>query len=162
VTPLERLNAMTREEVEARMLACCGSRRWARLMAASRPFSSEDGLFESADRLSGELSEGDWLEAFAAHPRIGEAARGQAGREQSGTRDASEGVLAALAAANREYERKFGYIFIICASGKSAEEMLAVCRGRLHNPPAEELAVAAEEQKKITRLRLRRVLEDRP
>lgn len=162
MTPLERLSAMSREEVEARMLACCGSRRWARRMATSRPFSSEDELFESTDRVFKELSEEDWLEAFRTHPRIGEAARGQAAREQSGARGASEEVLAALAGANRDYERRFGYIFIVCASGRSAEEMLAVCRGRLHNSPAEELAVAAEEQKKITRLRLRRVLEDRP
>lgn len=127
-------------------------------MAEARPFSAEKELFADADRIWAELSEEDWLEAFAAHPRIGARASGQAAAEQAGARGASPETLTALARANREYEERFGYIFIVCASGRSAEEMLDLCRRRLHNAPAEELKVAAEEQRKITRLRLEKML----
>jgi len=127
-------------------------------MAEARPFSGEDELFASADRIFGALSEEDWLEAFAAHPKIGARASGQAAAEQAGARGASPETLAALARANREYEERFGYIFIVCASGRSAEEMLDLCRRRLHNDAAVELKVAAEEQMKITRLRLLKML----
>lgn len=149
---------MTTEEAEAAMLACCGSKRWARRMARARPFPDEDELFASADRIWRELSEEDWLEAFAAHPRIGARASGQAAAEQAGARDASAETLAALARANGEYEERFGHIFIVCASGLIAEEMLDLCRRRLHNEPREELQAAAEEQRKITRLRLEKWL----
>ena len=148
---------MATGEAEAAMLACCGSKRWAHGMAQVRPLD-EDELFASADRIWRELSGVDWLEAFAAHPRIGARASGQAAAEQSGARGASPETLAALARANREYEERFGYIFIVCASGRTAEEMLDLCRRRLHNAPAEELKVAAEEQRKITRLRLEKML----
>ena len=155
---LAAINAMAEEEASAAMLACCGSKRWARKMAEARPFSVDNELFADADRIFGELSEDDWLEAFAAHPKIGARASGQAAAEQAGARGASAETLAALANANREYERRFGHIFIVCASGRSAEEMLDLCRRRLHNAPAEELKVAAEEQRKITRLRLEKML----
>lgn len=148
---------MSAEEAEAAVLACCGSKRWARRMARARPFD-EGGLFATADRIWRELPAEDWLEAFSAHPRIGARASGQAAAEQAGARGASAETLAALARANREYEERFGYIFIVCASGRSAEEMLDLCRRRLHNAPAEELKVAAEEQRKITRLRLEKML----
>ena len=140
------------------MLACCGSKRWAQRMAEARPFSDDAELFADADRIWAALSKEDWLEAFAAHPKIGARAAGQAAAEQAGARGASAETLAALAAANREYEERFGYIFIVRASGKSAEEMLDLCRRRLHNAPAEELRVAAEEQRKIMRLRLEKML----
>jgi OHCU decarboxylase len=149
---------MTTGEAEAAMLACCGSKRWARRMARARPFPGEDELFANADRIWRELSEDDWLEAFAAHPRIGARASGQAAAEQAGARGASAETLAALTRANREYEERFGHIFIVCASGRSAEEMLDLCRRRLHNEPREELQAAAEEQRKITRLRLEKWL----
>ena len=155
---LAAINAMAEEEAGAAMLACCGSKRWARRMAERRPFSSEADLFADAGRIWGDLSEEDWLEAFAAHPKIGARASGQAAAEQEGVRGASPETLAALARANREYEDRFGYIFIVCASGRSAEEMLDLCRRRLHNAPAEELKMAAEEQRKITRLRLEKWL----
>ena len=148
---------MTTGEAEAAILACCGSKRWARRMARARPFD-EDGLFASADRIWRGLSAEDWLEAFAAHTRIGARASGKAAAEQAGVRGASGETLAALARANREYEKLFGYIFIVCASGRTAEEMLDLCRGRLHNAPSEELKVAAQEQRKIMRLRLERML----
>jgi OHCU decarboxylase len=155
--PLTLWNAMSTEEAEAAMLACCGSQRWARRMAQARPFD-EDRLFGTADRIWRELPTEDWHEAFAAHPRIGARASGQAAAEQADARGASPETLAALARANREYEERFGYIFIVCASGRSAEEMLDLCRRRLHNAPAEELKMAAEEQRKITRLRLEKWL----
>ena len=155
---LAAVNAMAEVEAGAALLACCGSKRWAWRMAEERPFSGEADLFADADRIWSELSKEDWLEAFAAHPRIGARASGQAALEQAGARGASAETLAALARANREYEARFGYIFIVCASGRSAEEMLDLCRRRLHNAPAEELKVAAEEQRKITRLRLEKML----
>ena len=155
---LAAVNAMAEVEAGAALLACCGSKRWAWRMAEARPFSGEADLFADADRIWSELSKEDWLEAFAAHPRIGARASGQEALEQAGARGASAETLAALARANRDYEARFGYIFIVCASGRSAEEMLDLCRRRLHNAPAEELKVAAEEQMKITRLRLEKWL----
>lgn len=127
-------------------------------MERSCPFAGEEQLFASADQIWRELSEEDWLEAFAAHPRIGARASGQAAAEQAGTSGASAETLAALSRANQEYEERFGYIFIVCAAGRSAEEMLDLCRRRLHNDFSEELKMAAEEQRKITRLRLEKRL----
>ena len=101
-----------------------------------------------------ELGPADWLEAFAGHPRIGERAEGRAAAEQAGVAAAPAALLAALRDANRDYEERFGHIFLVCATGKSAAEMLELLRERLGGEPAEELAIAAEEQRKITRLRL--------
>lgn len=164
--PIERLNALPREEAEARLLACCGSRQWARRLASERPFRSADDLADAADRLWRSLSADDWLEAFAAHPRIGAPGEVRhpppsswARQEQAGTKSASPETLANLADANREYEERFGHIFIVCATGKSAAEMLALAEARLHNDPRTELAIAAEEQRKIMRLRLAKLLE---
>jgi len=154
VSALAVLNGMDTAEAEGRFLAACGSREWVRRMTAARPFASEEKLLETADRVWLGLCPEDWLEAFAAHPKIGERASGQAAREQSGTRGASEATLRDLAEANHDYEKRFGHIFIVCATGKSAQEMLDLCRLRLHNDAREELAVAADEQRKITRLRL--------
>jgi OHCU decarboxylase len=154
VSALAVLNAMNAGEAESRFLAACGSREWARRMTAARPFASRETLLEAADRVWLGLCPEDWREAFTAHPRIGERASGQAAREQSGTGGASETTLGDLAEANRDYEKRFGHIFIVCATGKSAQEMLDLCRRRLHNDAREELAVAADEQRKITRLRL--------
>ena len=151
---VSRWNAMSEDEAREEFRACCGSERWAREMARARPFSGEEELFAGADRVWAALSREDWLEAFAAHPRIGAPASGQAAAEQAGARGAAASSLAALARANREYEERFGYIFIVCASGRSAEEMLDLCRRRLHNDFEEELKVAAEEQRRITRRRL--------
>jgi len=158
ISGVERLNRLPREEAIACFLSCCGSKEWARRMEEARPFGDLPEPFDAADRIWRSLSEADWLEAFRAHPRIGERAAGQAGQEQSGTRGASPETLASLQRANREYEEKFGRIFLVCATGRSAEEMLALCRQRLHNDPREELRVAAEEQRKVTRLRLEKLL----
>jgi OHCU decarboxylase len=165
---LERLNEMPADQAEAEFLKCCGSRKWASAMVNARPFTSAQTMFAEADALFASLGDEDWLEAFRAHPKIGEkkAATAQSdtaqkwsAQEQSQTANAEAGVMAALAERNREYERRFGFIFIVCASGKTAEEMLAVQNQRLANAPETELRNAAEEQKKITRLRLEKLLQ---
>ncbi|HEX8457806.1 MAG TPA: 2-oxo-4-hydroxy-4-carboxy-5-ureidoimidazoline decarboxylase [Pyrinomonadaceae bacterium] len=167
---LERLNSLGAGEAETELLKCCGSTGWARAVAARRPFGDAGELFRAAEEVWWNLTEGDWLEAFAAHPKIG-SRRGAAARtqhaeaeawseqEQSGTRDAAVDTLDELAAANRAYEAKFGHIYIVCATGKTAAEMLALLRTRLSNPAAAELRNAATEQSKITRLRLEKLLE---
>jgi OHCU decarboxylase len=126
-------------------------------MEEARPFRDLPALLDVADRVWRLLSETDRQEAFRAHPRIGERVSGQAGEEQSGARNASAETLEALARANREYEEKFGRIFLVFATGKSAEEILALSRACLHNDAGTEMRVAAEEQRKITRLRLEKL-----
>ncbi|HWT03051.1 MAG TPA: 2-oxo-4-hydroxy-4-carboxy-5-ureidoimidazoline decarboxylase [Pyrinomonadaceae bacterium] len=165
---MERLNSLPQEEAEAELLKCCGSTLWARRMAEERPFHGLEELLARADAEWWALDAEDWLEAFSRHPKIGEkeSARAQAAaaqnwseQEQAGTRSADEETKRQLAAANREYESKFGYIYIVCATGKTADEMLSLCRERLSNGPEDELRVAAEEQRRITHLRLRKLLE---
>jgi len=152
---LDAWNTLSEEEAVSWALALCGSRTWARCLAQSRPLESRAAVLGAAESCWGRLARSQWLEAFAAHPRIGDrAASGSAAREQSGARTASPETLEALGRLNREYESRFGWIFLVCATGKTAEEMLSLCRVRLHNEPRTELGVAAEEQKRITRLRL--------
>ncbi|MEK6606767.1 MAG: allantoicase [Myxococcota bacterium] len=155
------LNALAPAEAEATLLRCCGSRAWAQRMAVARPFTSAPALIEAAARIWRELSSDDWREAFAAHPRIGErrVADAQAAREQSGVGGASPETLAALAQGNRAYESRFGHVFLVCATGKSADEMLALLGRRLESDAETELRVAAEEQRKIAELRLKKLLE---
>ena len=166
---LERLNHAPRESAENTFLDCCGSRRWARLMAEARPFADTATLLKQATQIWQSLEPQDWLEAFAAHPKIGarQTAPHQPAQsaewshaEQSGAHTAAAPVRDALAEANHLYEEKFGYIFIVCATGKSAEEMLALCRERIHNPADLELLIAADEQRKITEIRLQKLLND--
>lgn len=165
---IERLNNLPREEAEAELLKCCGSSRWARGVASRRPFRREDELLSAADEIWRGLDARDWLEAFSHHPKIGErrAALGQTGRErawsaeeQAGMGAADDSARGALAELNREYEERFGHIFIVCATGKTPAEMLALLRARLPNERGAELRVAAEEQRRITRLRLRKLLQ---
>jgi OHCU decarboxylase len=165
--PIGKLNRLSADEARAALLACCGSSRWADAVAALRPFWDVGQLLNLAGRIWRELEREDWLEAFRAHPKIGESkaeketgaeARAWAEGEQSRARAASDETLDALASANREYEERFGFIFIVCATGKSAEEMLALLRERLNNDPETELRVAATEQWRITELRLRKFL----
>ena len=164
---VERLNALPGDEAFARLLECCGSTRWARSMALRRPFADERQLVEAAERIWWGLAGDDWLEAFRSHPRIGEArparstgagAQRWAEEEQSSARTAASATLDALASANQSYEQRFGHIFIVCATGKSPEEMLETLRRRLSNDAATELCVAAEQQRRITLLRLRKLL----
>ncbi|HEX8906245.1 MAG TPA: 2-oxo-4-hydroxy-4-carboxy-5-ureidoimidazoline decarboxylase [Longimicrobiaceae bacterium] len=164
---LAELNALPEDEAFAAFLTCCGSTRWAGEMAARRPFRSQADVHDTAGDVWDELGPEDWDEAFAAHPRIGErkAAPAQSAQaaawsaqEQSGAASAGQDVAAALAEGNREYEERFGRIYIVCATGKTAEEMLAILRARLANDPETELRAAAGEQAKITRLRLEKLL----
>jgi OHCU decarboxylase len=165
---LDRLNSLLRTQAEAEFLKCCGSQRFASAMAAARPFADLDELLTKADSIWRSLGSEDWLEAFRAHPKIGgkkaavaqsEEARKWSAQEQSGTNEAAVTTIAALAEGNRDYEQRFGFIFIVCATGKSSGEMLAILRARLQNDADTEIALAAEEQRKITRLRLEKLLQ---
>jgi allantoicase len=165
---LDRFNRLPRQRALKALLDCCGSKKWAQQMAGHRPFAGESELFEAADETWSALAREDWLEAFQHHPPIGEtrarakqsvvASRWSA-KEQSSAQKAAPEVLEALAAQNRAYAEKFGYVFLICATGKSSEEVLNALRQRLPNDPDTELPAAAEEQRKITRLRLEKLLE---
>jgi 2-oxo-4-hydroxy-4-carboxy-5-ureidoimidazoline decarboxylase len=143
--------------------ACCGSERWVERMMHSRPFASRETALAAARDVWLSLDETDWREAFSRHPKIGDRDALQrrfpeshqlSAREQAGVDGAHEDVLGELASRNREYEARFGYIFIVCATGKSAGEMLVLLRERLTHSPADEIRVAAGEQAKITALRL--------
>lgn len=156
---LAGLNALAQDGAVGELLRCCGSTAWARRMAERRPFASVDEVRQTADDIWRSLGPADWREAFAAHPRIGStSADRQSATEQSGMASASTDVRDRLACANRDYEARFGYIFIVCATGRQAAEMLGLLESRLPNAPAEELAIAAEEQRRITQLRLTRLL----
>lgn len=157
---LERLNGLPGAEAERELLACCRSSRWAARVAAGRPYDTAEALQAAAEDVWWALDAIEWQEAFAAHPRIGdgEADDPAARREQRGVAEASDGTLTALAAGNREYEARFGRIFLVFATGLSADQMLGLLRQRLGNDPATELRVAAGEQARITRLRLERLL----
>lgn len=162
---LEEFNGLPPANAEVALLDCCGSARWATRVSAQRPFADTDALYDAADAHWRGLDRGDWLEAFNHHPQIGEkpasgseAHRRWAEGEQTGARDAAEGVKARIARGNRAYFDKFGYIYIVCATGKSAKEMLALLEQRLQNDPASELPIAAEQQQQITRLRLQKLL----
>jgi 2-oxo-4-hydroxy-4-carboxy-5-ureidoimidazoline decarboxylase len=164
---VRELDAFPAAHAAELLAACCGAPRWVSSMIARRPFETLDALLAAADDIWWSLDQHDWREAFARHPRIGEAEsappdgereRSWASGEQAGVGTAQESVRSALVEANRDYERRFGYIYIVCATGRSADEMLALARGRLHNAPKIELRVAAEEQRKITRLRLEKLL----
>jgi len=165
---LEHINQAAKETVKADFLNCCGSQTWARLMTEARPFADVAALIKQAEQIWLNLDAQDWLEAFAAHPKIGarKAVLQQSAQsaewsnvEQSGTQTAADSLRDELEKANRLYEEKFGFIFIVCATGKSAEEMLDLCRGRLNNNADSEIRTAADEQKKITKIRLKKLLE---
>jgi OHCU decarboxylase len=172
---LEELNDLSSEEAESIFRDCCGSREWARLMTEARPFPAESSLFDQAEKFWRNIGREDRLEAFASHPQIGakigaqignsKAAPAQPSRfaewskgEQAGVDETAAAVREELAEANRLYREKFGYIFIVCATGKNAEEMRDICRERLSNSADDELPIAAEEQKKITEIRLKKLL----
>ena len=159
----DRLNLMPAQDALSALLNCCGSQEWASRMLDQRPYPSVEQLLESADRTWLALPELDWLEAFAAHPRIGErSAAATSQREQAGVLAAGDDVKRALAAGNAEYEARFGFIFIVFATGKTPEQMLQLLRDRMANDRATEIRTAAAEQMKITRLRLQRLLASTP
>lgn len=142
----------------ADLLKVCGSLRWTAAIAQARPFASWEDLVERSAKAWASLEEPDRLEAFAAHPRIGERKAGWSRQEQSGTSGASEETMRALAEGNRAYEEKFGFVYLVCATGKSADEMLANLRERMSHDRDAELRIAAEEQRKITELRLEKMV----
>ena len=164
---LELLNVLGRAEAEHALLQCCGSRRWAQRVAAERPYQDLEALITRANDIWWSLQPNDWLEAFRSHPKIGEKkaaglvsdkSRQWSGQEQSGVSNASQETVDSLATLNQAYEERFGFIFIICATGKTSEEMLAALRERLGNDTTRELTTAAAEQGKITELRLRKLV----
>lgn len=151
----EYVNGLAETHAIDELGRCCGSTRWVRRLAAARPFASDAELLRLADEVWWSLEPEDWLEAFATHPRIGERDGGDwTASEQAGMDEAGAEVHRALVAGNREYEERFGHVFLICATGLSGEEMLAALRRRLSNEPEAEVRVGAAEQAKITRLRL--------
>ncbi|HXN55714.1 MAG TPA: allantoicase [Myxococcales bacterium] len=152
---VQRLNAFPRDQAVATLRTLCGSLRFAERMTDARPFEDAPALRRIAERTFWSLGEQDWLEAFSAHPRIGEKTTELwAEQEQSGVQGAAAGALAQLARLNGEYFEKHGFVFLICAAGRSAEEMLASLKERLAEPRAREIRTAAEEQAKILRLRI--------
>lgn len=164
---LPALNYAPSEEAEHLLKQCCTSEAWMAGLLTARPFASAAELFETADNVWGKLTEADYLQAFAGHPKIGDvnslqakyaSTKALAAGEQESVAQASDDVIAALANGNRDYEQKFGFIFIVCATGKSPSEMLNLLLARLPNSRAQELANAAEEQRKIFHLRLEKLL----
>lgn len=162
------MNEMARSEAVEELLKCCGSLNWAMRLTDERPFDNTDSILRASDRIWWGLEAKDWLEAFSHHPKIGERraaqevseeARRWSEEEQSSTGLAAEETMLELINANHEYERKFGFIFIVCATGKSTEEMLNLLKVRLKNGVDQELRIAAEEQRRITNLRLKKLLE---
>jgi 2-oxo-4-hydroxy-4-carboxy-5-ureidoimidazoline decarboxylase len=167
---LAQWNALDEDAAAAEILPCCGSHAWAREMARARPFAAETELFERSDAVWVKLGASDWEEAFLSHPRIGErkkAARATqqsaawSRQEQGGLDGSNAEVNAALELGNRLYEQRFGRVFLTCATGKSAAEMLAGLERRLRNDPRTELAEAVEQQRQITQIRLRKWLAAR-
>ncbi|HET6142249.1 MAG TPA: 2-oxo-4-hydroxy-4-carboxy-5-ureidoimidazoline decarboxylase [Candidatus Acidoferrales bacterium] len=162
---LAEFNVLPCGHAETLLMDCCGSARWAATVASRRPYETADALHKAADSVWWKLNREDWMEAFRHHPQIGDkpaggsaSAQRWAEGEQSGARAASDDVKNRLARANRAYFEKFGYIYIVCATGKTAEGMLAILNQRLQNDLASELSVAAEQQRLITRIRLDKLL----
>jgi allantoicase len=164
---LRQLNAMDDQEIRAALADVCAAPAWLDRMAASRPFAAPAAVLAASDAAAEGAGPNDWREAFRHHPPIGEraaerpqsdASRALSAREQAASRDASPPDQAALAEGNRAYQDRFGYVFIVCAAGRSTPEILAILRDRLKNDPDTELRVAAGEQRRITRLRLERLL----
>lgn len=160
----DHLNALAPDDLTAALTRCCGARRWVEAMAAARPFRDRAHVLREADAAWSRCSPDDQLEAFGHHPRLGAdpallrarfaaTATWSAG-EQAGAAGADEATLAALQAGNEAYEARFGHVFLLCASGLTAAAMLAALRDRLDNDPDTELAIAAAEHRRITRLRL--------
>jgi 2-oxo-4-hydroxy-4-carboxy-5-ureidoimidazoline decarboxylase len=167
---LPRWNQLSLQEAAGEILACCGSRAWAQRVAARRPIHTAEALLSASDEVWSGLDEADWIEAFRGHPRIGERPSEHASESNPGDRanqwsaeeqsrvSADERATEALAEANRVYEERFGHIFIVCAEGKSAADILEILERRLKNDGAAELREAAEQQRQITHLRLKKWL----
>ncbi len=168
---LSKLNKYSKKEAFEAFMQCNTSEKWCGSMVDRRPFADYQSVLDNADKYWAESKEKDLLQAFEGHPEIGDVSTlrekyrntaKSAGHEQSGVNTASENTLQSLAQGNREYKDKFGFIFIVCASGKSADEMLALLLARLPNSREQELINASEEQRKITHLRLDKLLDFSP
>lgn len=166
---LEQLNQLSVAEAKTAFSQCCVSERWIEQMVTARPFSSVEELYLQAETIWQALQEGDYLQAFEGHPKIGDVSslkqkyastKQLAAGEQSSVQVAGDDVIDALAQGNSDYEDKFGFIFIVCATGKSAAEMMALLQARLPNDPVTEIQLAADEQAKITRIRMNKLLAD--
>ena len=164
---LESFNQLDRKSAESELLRCCGSSAWVNKMLKRRPFPHLDNLLSMGEQIWDALEKQDWLESFSHHPKIGDlhslkkkysSTRVWAAGEQSGMQEAESKTIDELASGNKSYEDKFGYIFIVCATGKSAEQMLMLLKERLNNTLEEELVLAANEQMKITNIRLKKLL----
>lgn len=165
---LDQFNSLEQVAAADHLRQCCVSERWIQGMLAARPFDSLEALYTAANSVWLNLDKNDYLQAFEGHPKIGDVeslrakyahTKALAAGEQASVNQADEATLGALAEGNAEYEARFGYIFIVCATGKSAEEMLALLKERLHNDPTYEIHVAAAEQHKITCIRLEKLFK---
>jgi len=164
---LTKLNALTTQQAKQQLEHCCTAPRWIEGMLATMPFKSNEHLFESAQNIWEQLAESDYLAAFEGHPQIGDlstlskkyaATAQKAGHEQSGMSKADESTLTKMIALNNDYLNKFGFIFIVCATGKTAQQMLELIELRINNDRNTELLIAAGEQAKITKIRLETLL----
>lgn len=164
---LHELNILPKDQLKAELFKCCGSKSWVEKMLPFFPAEDMAELLYDAEDQWYECSESDWLEAFSHHPKIGDidslktrfaTTAGWASSEQRSVTQATEETLQALAKGNEAYEKKFGFIFIVCATGKSADEMLELLQKRLSNSKEEEIRIAMDEQNKITQIRLQKLL----
>ena len=165
---IKTLNGLDSSEAAAQFNLCCGATNWIKIMNQSRPFQNKNEVYQQAESIWFSLSSEDWLEAFTHHPKIGDIdslrkkfhnTKSISKNEQSGVNDAEKSTLNNLAKSNQLYEDKFGFIFIVCATGKSADEMLALIKMRLNKNADTEMQNAAKEQNKITQLRLEKLLK---
>ena len=164
---LEALNKLPVDQLKIELGKCCSAATWVNRMAAFFPVEDSESLLLQAEAVWFACSEADWREAFCGHPKIGDvdalkkkfaSTAGWAGEEQAAIKQTSDVVLAALKKGNEEYEARFGYIFIVCATGKGADEMLRLLQARLNNSPTDEITIAMQEQNKITLIRLQKLL----
>jgi 2-oxo-4-hydroxy-4-carboxy-5-ureidoimidazoline decarboxylase len=162
---LEQFNSLSIAEARENLFRCCGSTNWVNELMRFFPFNSNEELLQKSDAIWESCDEGDFLEAFSHHPKIGQSPEKKhestsqwASGEQTGMKSAAEKIRNDLADGNYHYEKKFGYIYIVCATGKSAEEMLDILNERLKNDPKKEMRIAAAEQNKITHIRLEKLL----
>ena len=157
---LADLNSADALAARSALFECCGSSRWAEKMVGRRGFQGLNDLLRAAEETWWSLTREDWLEAFSAHPRIGDKNRLSkwSANEQQGMQGAAQTVKQKLVTMNRRYEERFGWVFLICATGKSADQMLKAAEQRISNTPEDELRIAAGEQAKIMCLRLQKLL----
>lgn len=158
MTGVDAFSKLTNDAVSQALLSCCSSEHWVCAVAAGRPYSSLGDLLAESDAAVGSMTEADLLAALAGHPRIGDQSAGWSSQEQSEVRAAGDSALRALADGNAAYEQRFGHIYLACATGRSATELLAFLRERLDNDRETEWRVVAAELAKINQIRLRKLI----